>query len=282
MGRHNIYNQLLKVDKKYIEILKSIGVSQAIDVETEQALRNAEELNYSETWTTTIPTLDNILLIEIFKGIVFTEKHFQYRHGSAASGVLLYREIRQRKLDSDLEHANWAFLYTDNFYVPFGSAGNIRLQSKDAYDYVRNSQIQYTLDLTSDTIKKINSYSSFLDQRTIEELKIENATLMRKLSDKDKEITKTNIEKDNLKLRLNLSKKSNIEKVKYIIEDETKVINFFSDEIEQIIADNGVPIELLERIIEKFNATEDKQNIVLKNKLINEINNRQQLAIAQP
>ena len=274
MSRHNIYNQLFQVDEKYIEILKSIGVSQTIDNETEKVLRNAEEINYSEIWTTTIPTLDNIKLIEIFKGIVVAEKHFQWRHGSAATGVWLYREISKRKIDLDLEHGNWAFLYTDNFYVPFGSAGNIRAQSKDAYDYARNSQMQYSLDLTSDTIKKINSYSSYLDQRTIEELKVENATLMRKLSDKEEEITKANTEKENLKLRLTLSKKSNIEKAKYIIENDTKIIYFFSDEIEQIIADNNVPIELLERIKDKFNGTEDKHNIVLKNRLINEINNR--------
>ena len=274
MSRHNIYNQLFQVDEKYIEILKSIGVSETIDNETEKVLRNAEEINYSETWTTTIPTLDNIKLIEIFKGIVVAEKHFQWRQGSAATGVWLYREISKRKIDLDLEHGNWAFLYTDNFYVPFGFAGNIRAQSKDAYDYVRNSQMQYSLDLTSDTIKKINSYSSYLDQRTIEELKVENATLMRKLSDKEEEITKANTEKENLKLRLTLSKKSNIEKAKYIIENHTKIIYFFSDEIEQIIADNNVPIELLERIKDKFNGTEDKHNIVLKNRLINEINNR--------
>ena len=273
MSRHNIYNQLFQVDEKYIEILKSIGVSQTIDNETEKVLRNAQEINYCETWTTTIPTLDNIKLIEIFKGIVVTEKHFQWG-GSAAAGVYLYREISKRKIDLDLEHGNWAFLYTDNFYVPFGSAGNIRAQSKDAYDYVRNSQMQYSLDLTSDTIKKINSYSSYLDQKTNKELKVENATLMRKLRNKEEEITKRNAEKENLKLRLTLSKKSNIEKAKYIIENDTKIIYLFSDEIEQIITDNNVPIELLERIKDKFSGTEDKHNIVLKNRLINEIKNR--------
>ena len=78
---------------------------------------------------------------------------------------------------------------------------------------------------------------------------------MRKLSDKEEEITKANTEKENLKLRLTLYKKSNIEKAKYIIENDTKIIYFFSDEIEQIIADNNVPIELLERIKDKFNCT---------------------------
>jgi hypothetical protein len=274
MSRHNIYNQLFQVDEKYIEIFKSIGVSMTIDNETEKELRNVEEINFCERWTTTIPTLDNIKLIEIFKGIIVAEKHFQWRHGSAATGVWLYEEIIKRKIDLELEHGNWAFLYTDNFYIPFGSAGNIRAQSKDAFDFVRNLGMQYSLDLTTDTIKKINSYTSYLDRRTIEELKVENALLMRKLSDYEEEITKVKTEKENLKLRLALSKKSNIEKAKYIINNDINSIYFFSDEIEQIISDNNVPIQLLELIKDKFKGTENKHNIVLKNRLINEINNR--------
>ncbi len=274
MSRHNIYNQLFQVDEKYIKILKSIGVSQTIDNETEKVLRNAEEINYSETWTTTIPTLDNIKLIEIFKGIVVAEKHFQWRHGSAATGVWLYREISKRKIDLDLEHGNWAFLYTDNFYVPFGSAGNIRAQSKDAYDYVRNSQMQYSLDLTSEAKEKINSYSSYLDERTIEECRVKNSVLIRKIEDLEDDLKKLKTEKENLKLKLTLSRKSNFEKAQYIIEDDTRSIYFFSEEIEQIILDKKVPKDLLDRIKDKFKESENKHNILLKNRLINEINNR--------
>jgi len=274
MSRYNIYNQLFQVDEKYIKILKSIGVSQTIDNETEKVLRNAEEINYSETWTTTIPTLDNIKLIEIFKGIVVAEKHFQWRHGSAATGVWLYREISKRKIDLDLELGNWAFLYTDNFYVPFGSAGNIRAQSKDAYDYVRNSQLQYFLDLTSEAIEKINSYSSYLDERTIEECRVKNGVLIRKIEDLEEDVKKLKTEKENLKLKLNLSRKSNFDKAQFIIEDDTKTIYFFAEEIDQIISDENVPKEFLERIRDKFKLKESRQNILLKNRVINEINNR--------
>ena len=70
MRSPNIYNQLLRVDEKYIEILKSIGISLSVDYETEKVLSNALEINYCETWKTTIPTLDNNQLIEIFKGFV--------------------------------------------------------------------------------------------------------------------------------------------------------------------------------------------------------------------
>jgi hypothetical protein len=274
MSRNNIYNELFQVDDKYIEILKSIGVTQTIDNETEKVLRNAEKINYSEAWIATIPTLDNKELIEIFKGIVVAEKHFHWRHGSAATGVWLYREISKRKIDRDLELGNWAFLYTDNFYVPFGSAGNIRAQSKDAYDYVRNSQLQYSLDLTSEAIEKINSYFSYLDERTVEEYRVKNSVLIRKMEGLEADVRKLKAEKENLKLKLNLSRKSNLDKAQVIIEDDTRAIYFFSEEIEQIISDEKVPKEFLERIKDKFKVKESKQNVILKNRVIKEINNR--------
>jgi hypothetical protein len=274
MSSNNIYNQLLTVNEKYIEILKSIGISLSVNSETEKILSNAPELNYCETWKTTFPTLDNNQLIEFFKGIVVVEKHFQWRHGSTAAGIWLYREIIERKIDLDLQHANWAFLHTDNFYVPFGSAGNIRAQSKDAYDYIRNSQMQFSLHLTPQTIEKINSYSSYLDQRMINELKVDNTTLNTKIRDLEKKIRRIIAEKNNLRLKLTLSKKSNFEKAQYIVENDTMTIYFFSDEIEEIIADNKIPIKVLERIKDKFVDTETKHNKVLLNKLTNAINNR--------
>ncbi len=63
-----------------------------------------------------------------------------------------------------------------------------------------------------------------MDQRTIEELKLAIATLRRKLRNLKKDITKINTEKENLKLRLTLSKKSNIEKAKYILENDKRII----------------------------------------------------------
>lgn len=73
---------------------------------------------------------------------------------------------------------------------------------------------------------------------------------------------------------MTLSKKSNIEKAQYIVENDTTTIYFFSDEIEEIIADNNIPIKVLERIKDKFDDNETKHNKVLLNKLINAINNR--------
>ena len=73
---------------------------------------------------------------------------------------------------------------------------------------------------------------------------------------------------------MNLSRKSNFDKAQFIIEDDTKTIYFFSEEIEEIISDKKVPKEFLERIRDKFKENESKHNIILKNKLIDEINNR--------
>jgi hypothetical protein len=87
-------------------------------------------------------------------------------------------------------------------------------------------------------------------------------------------VKKLKTEKENLKLKLNLSRKSNFEKAKYIIEDDTRTIYFYSEEIELIISDKKVPKEILERIRDKFKEGENKHNVILKIKLTNEINNR--------
>lgn len=219
-------------------------------------------------------TISNDDLINIFRGLVIIGNYFNWGNNSGSEAIFLYRIIMERKLDRDLEIANWAFLNSQNPYIPFGSAGNIRHSSRDAYDYVRNNGMQYSLDLTSEVRERINSYSSYLDKRTIEECRIKSSDLLRKIGDLEEVVRKLNIEKENLKLRLYLSRKTNVDKARYIIEDNTRKIYFYLEEIDQIISDEKVPKEILERIRDKFKVNESKQNLVLKNKLIEEISNR--------
>jgi hypothetical protein len=266
---------------KIIDTIISVGKALAVNDEGKNLLSKLTEYNVEnkiriddlDLRSSLIKTSDENL-INFFKGLVIIGNYFDWGINSGSAAIFVYRDIMERKLDRDLKIADWAFINSHNPYIPFGSAGNIRYSSKDAYDYVRNSQMQYSLDLNSETMEKLNTYSSYLDQRTIEELKVDKSTLTRKIADLEEEITKLKTEKENLKLRLTLSKKSNIEKAQYIIENETRIIYFFSEEIEQIIADKKVPRDLLEQIKDKFNDNENKNNIVLKNRLINEINNR--------
>lgn len=199
MINEDILDDYLMVKKTYIEILKKVGISLFVDVENEDILINIPGINYCETWCKTITTLDNDLLILVFKGIVVVEKHFKWRDGSSATGVHIYKEIHKRKLDINLELANWSFLYSDNNYIPFGSAGNIRYKSKNAFDYVRNTTglelinngyldfkeiekfIQYRWDLTEETLEKVLDSHSYIDELLIKELNQKYNSLLLKI-----------------------------------------------------------------------------------------------------
>jgi hypothetical protein len=181
------------------DILKKVGLSLIVDIETENILINTEEINYCENWDKTFATLTNDMLILVFKGIVVVEKHFQWRHCSAATGVYMYKEIQKRKLDTNLELANWSFLYSDNSYIPFGSAGNIRFKSKNAYDYIRNTTglellnkgsldfkeiekfVQYRWDITEEALEKVLDSHSYIDELLIKELNQKYYSLLLKL-----------------------------------------------------------------------------------------------------
>jgi formylmethanofuran dehydrogenase subunit C len=134
--------------------------------------------------------------------------------------------------------------------------------------------MQYSLDLTQEVVEKINGYSSYLDQRTIEELKVTNDTLKRKLSDLEADIIKLKNEKENLKIRLLLAEKTNIDKAQFIINDSERPIYFYSKEIEQIIEDKLVDKNTLIKLHNLFKVEENQHNKTLKIKLMNEINNR--------
>lgn len=266
---------------KIIESIISVGRNSLVDDEIIPVLSNLSEYNVTNKirindldLIKSLTTFSNDDLINFFRGLVIIGNYFDWGTNSGSEAIFIYRLIVERRLDRDLKIANWAFLNSQNPYIPFGDNGNVRYNSRDAYDYARNTGMQYSLDLTSETIEKINSYTSYLDKRTIEECRVKNSVLIRKIEDLEDEVKKLKTEKENLKLKLNLSRKSNFDKAQFIIDDNTKKIYFFSEEIEEILSDKKVPKEYLERIRDKFKENENKHNIILKNKLIDEINNR--------
>lgn len=266
---------------KIIEAIISVGKNSTVSDEYVTILSNLSEYNTVNKiriddldLRNSLSNISNENLINIFRGLVIIGNYFNWGINSGSEAIFIYKIIMESRLDRDLIIANWAFLNSLNPYIPFGSAGNIRYSSRDAYDYVRNNGMQYSLDLTSETKEKINSYNSYLDERTIEEYRAKNSVLIRGIEDLEGVVKKLKTEKENLKLKLNLSRKSNFEKAKYIIEDDTRTIYFYSEEIELIISDKKVPKDLLERLRDKFKEVENKHNLILKSKLINEINNR--------
>jgi len=250
-----------------LETIIQVGKTLAINDEHISILSN---LDLSNIWS----KIDDDNIIHIFQGLVVIGNYFNWGVNSGCPEIFIYRAIMEKKLDRDLKIADWAFLNSHNPYIPFGSAGNIRYSSRDAYDYVRNSEMQHSMDLTLEAIDKINSYSSYLDQRTIEELKVTNNTLLRKASDLELEITRLKTEKENLKIRLLLTEKTNTDKAEFIINDSDRPIYFYSREIDQIIADKQVHKNILIKLRDKFKDDDNSHNRTLKNKIMNEINNR--------
>jgi hypothetical protein len=208
MTREDILDSNFNVKNTYIEILKKVGISLIVDIETENSLINTEEINYCENWDKTFATLNNDTLILVFKGIVVVEKHFQWKDCSAAIGVYMYKEIQKRKLDMNLELANWSFLYSNNSYIPFGSAGNIRIKSRNAFDYVRNKSglellnkgyldfkeiekfVMYRWDITEEALEKVLNSNSYIDDLLIKELNQKYHSLLLKLNKMEEKIKK--------------------------------------------------------------------------------------------
>ncbi|MBP9847883.1 MAG: hypothetical protein KBC58_00435 [Flavobacterium sp.] len=208
MTSEDILDSYFNVKNTYVEILKKVGISLIVDIETENSLINTMEINYCEHWNKTIASLNNDILIIVFKGIVVVEKHFQWKHCSAATGVYMYKEIQKRKLDMNLELANWSFLYSDNSYIPFGSAGNIRFKSRNAFDYVRNTSglellnkgyldfkeiekfVKYRWDITEEALEKVLDRNSYIEDLLIKELNQKYHSLLLKLKKMEEEINK--------------------------------------------------------------------------------------------
>jgi len=248
-----------KMEREYIEILFKLGETLNLDEDSKSILTNIDDgyyINYSENWgDSTISTLTNIELINIFKGLIIAEQCYTQLCGSATVGKLLYREIEKRNLDSDLKIANWAYINTKNGYIPFDSNGAIRAKSIDAFDFIKNSQ-DYSRHIVSE---KENKKVRILNER-IEGL--------------EKKILQQNKIIDELKKRLELSLKNNLEIANIILNENTKPIYYYSYEIERIINDKSIDKKLLSKILERFNIKEKRNAKTLKDKLIKEINNR--------
>jgi hypothetical protein len=247
------------MEKKYIDILLKIGESLFLDGESREILTNIDDgyyICYSKNWKNNIiESFNDTELINVFKGLIVAEQCYTQLCGSTTVGKILYREIENRNLDEDLKIANWAYINTRNGYIPFDSNGNIRAKSKDAYEFIKNSNA--------------HSYQVHVEQEDKE-----NRLLIKKIRGLEKILSKREEEIRILKLRLELSKLSRTEIANKIIDDNIKPVYFYYHEIEAIINDKSVDKKLLEKILTKFKTKEKKNIKDLKNKLIEEITNR--------
>ncbi len=225
--------------KSYIEILIDVGKHIDIDGENEQLLKVADGyyLNYCENWHDDITRFSDNELVNVFKGVVLVEKQFDWMGGSAAVGVVLYKEIQDRGLDKELHLADWAIHNTKNLYVPFGSGGRIRRKSRNIVESVLNSQ-EYSHQVE---IEKLNKKERILSEKI--------TGLKNQLSQKSKII-------NDQKRKLELSEISGVELANAIINDTDRSIYFFYHEIERLITDKTIDKSYLVAILNKFKTTE--------------------------
>lgn len=73
-------------------------------------------------------------LIQLFKGLVISEKELSWNCGSTTPAAHVYQHIKLRNLDTEHTLADWAFQYSDNEYIPFGFR---RHGEKTAYEYIQ-------------------------------------------------------------------------------------------------------------------------------------------------
>lgn len=246
------------MEREYIEILYKLGETLKLDEDSKNVLTKIDDgyyLNYSGNWDrSTISSFTNNELINIFKGLIIAEQCYSQLCGSVTVGKMFYREIEKRNLDPDLNIANWSYKNTKNGHIPFGS-GAIRARSIDAFEFIKNKQARNEQITSEKDNKKVR-----LLTQSIEGLK-------RKILQQNKLI-------DELKKRLKLSLKTNLEIAGIILNENAKPIYYYSYEIERIINDKSLDKKLLEKILKKFNNKEKRNAKTLKDKLIEEINNR--------
>jgi len=77
-----------------------------------------------------------------------------------------------------------------------------------------------------------------------------------------------------LEERFTLSVMRNFDLAQKIINDNTRPVYFYCYEIEKIIIDKSLGKKVLEEILSKFKDMEKRNTKKLKNKIIQEINNR--------
>ena len=247
------------MERKYIDILYNLGESLSLDEESSQTLTNIDKgyyINYIVNWErNTIQNLLDIELVNIFKGLIIAEQCYTDLCGSASVGIYLYQEIEKRRLDNDFQIANWAYIKTNNGYIPFGSNGSIRAFSKDVDAFksnwkAHNQQIHF---------EKKNKKERILREK--------------KAGLKKKQLQHENHVKEQQE-RIRLSFKPNNEIADIIIKDLIKSIYYYCYLIERIINDKSIEKQLLKKILKRFKAKEKKNIKILKDKLIEEINKR--------
>lgn len=115
----------MQITKNDIQKLIYLGrTNEAAEKDAILYFKNRDYLNRLtwKSWQQYTTTLDDIDLIDLFKGLVITERELKWIGGSVAGAIWIYRVIQERKLDSKYEIADFGLRNCENPWIPFGSS----------------------------------------------------------------------------------------------------------------------------------------------------------------
>lgn len=190
--------------------------------------------------------LNNQELLLYFRGLVIIEKMIG-SCGSTTPAARVYREIERRNLDTDLSHADWAFQYSNNEYIPFGF---IRHGERTAYEYIQWREDFYN-----------RIYQEKIDKK---ERKKQQLKCAQEIIEQKKKRDKTNSE-----FYQRIMKLSPQEQVSAILSDDKHLLFFYMPIINMLIEDENVSFKILEPILKKLTKMKDTPfNKRLKNRIL--------------
>ena len=230
-----------------IDILIKVGKTELINSEQHKVLLSYDKINRLgiNEWKSEFKSISNSDIVFLFKGMVTAERELKWIGGSVAGGVCIYKEIENRKIDTDYQIANWALNKTNNEYIPFGSLNH---NKKNVVDYF--------------LMKQGFTYKKELEKRNREikllEGKIEG--LKHKLQQEKNNIS-------DLKKRHKLSKLTGNELLQLIIDDEEKPIYYYSKELEKLVDDDETNDYYFSKIYDRFKEKEKGNINRLKRKI---------------
>lgn len=165
--------------------------------------------------------LSNDELIDLFRGLVISEKVLSWHCGSTTPAAHYYQVIQNRNLDPDLSLADWAFQLSDNENIPFGF---IRHGEKPAYEY-----IEWRENYHARVAKE--QYDAIQRKERRNQRAKEIAALKRQQDE------------SNQKIRNEIMRLTPEKQIKTIVEDKTRNLLFYTPVIKSLLQQSDVTRE---------------------------------------
>ncbi len=116
----------MKIDPAVLEALYNLGTQNATTTEsTQRALLflephgKVDRLHWAH-WDQALESLPTTKLVAVIRGLVLAEEYHQWKSGSVAAAIWVFRNLKAREYADLEELTNWILAHTTNQFVPFG------------------------------------------------------------------------------------------------------------------------------------------------------------------